>query len=115
MADSHGRSITAGDSLVRRLQQLAWPPIDRALDDATGMRARMPHGRAETAVHGAVARRAKGPHGMTRRAGHGVAADSGVEANTHFFSSHLKDQCRLPCDAQNREQNRSGPVCTISM
>ena len=24
-------------------------------------------------------------------------------------------QCRLPCDAQNREQNRSGPVCTISM
>jgi hypothetical protein len=39
----------------------------------------------------------------------------GVEANTHFFSSHLKDQCRLPCDAQNREQNRSGPVCTISM
>jgi hypothetical protein len=56
MAGSHSRSITAGDSLVRRPQRLARPSIDRALDDATGMRARMPHGRAETAVHGAVAR-----------------------------------------------------------
>ena len=38
MADSHGRSITAWDSLVRRPQRLARPLIDRALDDATGMR-----------------------------------------------------------------------------
>jgi hypothetical protein len=55
MADSHGRSITAGDSLVRRLRRLARALIDRALDDATGMRREWPHGRAETAVHGAVA------------------------------------------------------------
>jgi hypothetical protein len=41
MADSHSRSITAWDSLVRRLQRLARPPIDRALDEATRMRARI--------------------------------------------------------------------------
>src|SRR6202022_2434877 len=66
-------------------------------------------------------RRCGSEDGQTGSAGNDRAGASrrcsgfGVEANTHFFSSHLKDQCRLPCDAQKREQNRSGPVCTISM
>jgi hypothetical protein len=45
MADGHGRSMIAWDSLVRRPRDLALPPIDRALD--------VPHGRAETAARGA--------------------------------------------------------------
>jgi len=89
MADSHGRSITAWDSLVRRLQRLARPPIDRALDDATGMRARMPHGRAEMAVHGVMARMTtKGPQEMTVRARHGVVADL-ASRRTPISSHHI--------------------------
>src|SRR3984893_686050 len=93
MADSHGRSITAGDSLVRRLQQLAWPPIDRALDDATGMRARMPHGRAETAVHGAVARMTKeGPEENTVRARPGGVANL-ASRRPHFVPGPSGPDC----------------------
>jgi hypothetical protein len=116
MAEGRGRSITAGDSLVRRLWRPARPPIGQSLGRREG------NARAD-------ASRSRGNGGTRRRAsdddkgsaGNDCAGASrrsggfGVEANTHFFSSHLKDQCRLPCDAQKREQNRSGPVCTISM
>jgi hypothetical protein len=89
MADSHSRSITAGDSLVRRLQRLARPLIDRALDDATGMRARMPHGGAETAVHGAAAQMTtKVLQEMTVRARHGVVADL-ASRRTPISSHHI--------------------------
>src|SRR3984893_18601982 len=53
-----------------------------------GMRARMPHGRAETAVHGAVARMTtKGPQEITVRARHGrVVAD--LASRRTLISSH---------------------------
>src|ERR1700731_366786 len=57
----------------------------------------------------------KGSAGNDRAGASRRCGGFGVEANTPFFSSHLKDQCRLPCAAQKREQNRNGPVCTISM
>ena len=77
--------------------------FDRVLDDAKRMRARMPHGRAETAVHGAVARMTtKGPQEMTVWARQGVMADLASRANTHFLLITSKDHCRLPCDAHSR-------------
>jgi hypothetical protein len=81
----------AGDSLVRRPQRLARPSIDSALDDATGMRARMPHGRAETAVHGAVARMTtKGSAGNDRAGASRHCGGFGVEANL----ASAKENCQ---------------------
>jgi hypothetical protein len=59
----------------------------QSLGRRDGMRARMPHGRAETAVHGVVARRtANGPQEMTVRARHGVVAD--LASKRTLISSH---------------------------
>ena len=84
MVDSHGGSITAWDCLVRRPQRPARPLIDRDVGDATGMRARMPHGRVERRQHGAAApMMTKGPQEMTVRARLGVVADL-ASSRTHF-------------------------------
>jgi hypothetical protein len=67
-------------------------PFLRALDDATGIRARMPHGGAETAAHGAVARRTtKGAARNDRAGASRRSCRFGVEANTHFLLITSKD------------------------
>jgi hypothetical protein len=55
----------------------------------TGMRARMPHGGAETAVHGAVARMTtRVLQEMTVRARHGIVADL-ASRRTPISSHHI--------------------------
>ena len=98
-------------------RRLARAPVDRALDDATGMRARMPHGRAEMAVHGVMARMTtKGPQEMTVRARHGVVADLSVEANTHFVPGPQMPgsaACRETASAPKPTSSASSRVLTI--
>jgi hypothetical protein len=89
MADNHGRSITAWDCLVRRLQRLAWPPIDEALERRDGnARADASRSRGNGGTRRYGSDDDKGPQEMTVRARHGVVADL-ASRRTPISSHHI--------------------------